>query len=37
MSEFKIIETQEEFDARISERLKRAAETTAKKYEGGFG
>ena len=34
MSEFKIIETQEEFDARISERLKRAAETTAKKYEG---
>ena len=34
MSEFKIIETQEEFDARISERLKRAAETAAKKYEG---
>ena len=34
MSEFKLIETQEEFDARISERLKRAAETTAKKYEG---
>ena len=34
MSEFKIIETQEEFDARISARLKRAAETAAKKYEG---
>lgn len=34
MSDFKIIETQEEFDARISERLKRDREVTAKKYEG---
>jgi len=34
MSEFKIIETQEEFDARISERLKRDRESFAKKYEG---
>ena len=34
MSEFKIIETQEQFDAAISERLKRDRETQAKKYEG---
>ena len=34
MTDFKIIETQEEFDARISERLKRERETSAKKYEG---
>lgn len=34
MSDFKVIETQEEFDARISERLKRATETASKKYEG---
>lgn len=33
MSEFKAIETQEEFDARISERLKREKE----KYETQFG
>lgn len=31
---FKVIETQEEFDARISERLKRDRESFAKKYEG---
>lgn len=34
MAEFKIIETQEEFDARISERLKRDRESFAKKFEG---
>ena len=34
MSEFKIIETQEQFDAAISERLKRDREAQAKKYEG---
>lgn len=34
MSDFKPIETQEQFDAAISERLKRDRETTAKKYEG---
>ena len=34
MAEFKIIETQEQFDAAISERLKRDRETQAKKYEG---
>ena len=34
MSDFKIIETQEQFDAAISERLKRDRETQAKKYEG---
>lgn len=34
MAEFKIIETQEEFDARISERLKRDRESYAKKFEG---
>ena len=34
MSEFKIIETQEQFDAAISERLKRDREAYAKKFEG---
>lgn len=34
MSDFKIIETQEQFDAAISERLKRDREAQAKKYEG---
>ena len=34
MGEFKPITTQEEFDAAISERLKRERETSAKKYEG---
>ncbi|MDQ0153593.1 hypothetical protein J2S20_002314 [Moryella indoligenes] len=34
MAEFKIISTQEEFDAAISDRLKRERETVSKKYEG---
>lgn len=34
MSEFKIIETQEQFDAAISERLKRDREAQQKKYDG---
>ena len=34
MSEFKIIETQEQFDAAIGERIKREKESLAKKYEG---
>ena len=34
MSEFKPIETQEQFDAMIGERVRRATETAAKKYEG---
>ena len=34
MSEFEAIETQEQLDAIIGERLKRERETTAKKYEG---
>lgn len=34
MSDFKVIETQEQFDAAISERLKRDRESYAKKYEG---
>ena len=34
MADFKVIETQEQFDAAISERLKRDRETQAKKYEG---
>ena len=34
MAEFKVIETQEQFDAAISERLKRDREAQAKKYEG---
>lgn len=34
MADFKVIETQEQFDAAISERLKRERETQAKKYEG---
>lgn len=34
MSEFVAITTQEEFDARIGERLKRERETVARKYEG---
>lgn len=33
MSEFKIIETQEQFDAAIGERLKRERDASAKKYE----
>ena len=31
---FKIIETQEQFDAAISERIKRERDTVAKQYEG---
>lgn len=34
MAEFKIIETQEQFDAAISERLRRERESFAKKFEG---
>lgn len=34
MSEFKTIETQEQFDAAISERLKREQETVRKGFEG---
>lgn len=34
MSEFTIIETQEQFDAAISERLRRDRESYAKKFEG---
>ena len=34
MSEFVAITTQEEFDARIGERLKRERETVERKYEG---
>lgn len=34
MAEFKIIETQEQLDAIISERLKRDREVQEKKYEG---
>ena len=34
MGDFKPIETQEQFDAAISERLKREKETQAKAYEG---
>ncbi len=34
MAEFKIIETQEQFDAAISERLRRERESYAKKFEG---
>lgn len=34
MSDFKEIKTQEEFDAAISERLKRERDTLSKKYEG---
>ena len=34
MSEFKAIETQEEFDKVIGERLKREQETVRKEYEG---
>lgn len=34
MNEFKVISTQEEFDAAISERLRRERESNAKKYEG---
>lgn len=33
MSDFKVIETQEQFDAAISERLKRERETVKKEYE----
>lgn len=33
MSEFKVIETQEQFDEVIGERLKRERETVEKKYE----
>lgn len=34
MSEFKVIETQEQLDTIISERLKRERETIKKEYEG---
>lgn len=34
MSEFKVIETQEQLDAVISDRIKRAQETVRKEYEG---
>ena len=34
MSEFKVIETQEQLDAIIGERLKRERETIKKEYEG---
>lgn len=34
MAEFKIIETQEQLDAIIGERLKRERETATKRYEG---
>lgn len=34
MSEFKPIETQEQLDAIISDRIKRAQETTKKEFEG---
>lgn len=34
MGEFQTIETQEQFDAAIGDRLKRERETLAKKYEG---
>ena len=34
MSEFKPIETQEQLDAIISDRIKRAQETTRKEFEG---
>ena len=34
MPEFEAITTQEEFDQRIGERLKRERETVSKKYEG---
>lgn len=34
MSDFKVIETQEQFDAAIGERIKRERESLGKKYEG---
>lgn len=34
MSDFTVIETQEQFDAAIGERIKREKETLGKKYEG---
>ena len=34
MSEFKVIETQEQFEERLKERLKRERETTRKEFEG---
>ena len=34
MSEFKVIETQEQLDAVIGERIKKAKESAEKKYEG---
>lgn len=34
MAEFQPITTQEEFDAAVKERLKRAEEKYSKKYEG---
>ena len=34
MSDFKVIESQEQFDAVIGERIKREKETLSKKYEG---
>ena len=34
MSEFKIIETQEQFEERLKDRLKRERESVRKEYEG---
>ncbi len=34
MGDFKVIETQEQFDAAVADRIKRAKETAEKKYEG---
>ena len=34
MSDFKVIETQEQFDAAIGDRLKRERDTVKKEYEG---
>ena len=34
MSEFKVIETQEQFEERLRDRLKRERETTRKEFEG---
>ena len=34
MSEFNVIETQEQFDKAIGERIKREQETIRKQYEG---
>lgn len=34
MGDFKVIETQEQFDAAVADRVKRAKESAEKKYEG---